>query len=87
MGDFIYPGHLKSKMVVDIKVAYQLLEKLKKQGFLIILYVVYCFDCNKSKGIFLESLEEFNPDWHCDFCEKQMSIDENIIVLYKVVCI
>ncbi len=85
VGDYVYPGHLKSKMAVDIKVAYQMLEGLKKQGFLINLYEVYCFDCNKSKGIFLESLEDFNPDWHCDFCDKQLSIDENIIVLYKVV--
>ena len=85
VGDYVYPGHLKSKMAVDIKVAYQILEGLKKQGFLINLYEVYCFDCSKSKGIFLESLEDFDPDWHCDFCDRQLSIDENIIVLYKVV--
>ena len=52
VGDFIYPGHLKSKMAVNIKAAYQLLEELKKQGFLINLYEVYCFDCNKSKVYF-----------------------------------
>ena len=61
------------------------MEELKKQGFLENLYEVYCFDCNKSKGIFLESLEEFNPDWYCDFCGKKLSLEENIIVLYKVV--
>ncbi|MDN0062404.1 response regulator [Mediterraneibacter glycyrrhizinilyticus] len=85
MGDYVYPGHLKSKIAVDIKVSYKMLEELKKQGFLENLYEVYCFDCNKSKGIFLESLEEFNPDWYCDFCGKKLSLEENIIVLYKVV--
>lgn len=85
MGDYVYPGHLKSKIAVDIKVSYKMLEELKKQGFLENLYEVYCFDCNKSKGIFLESLEEFNPDWYCDFCGKKISLEENIIVLYKVV--
>ena len=85
MGDYVYPGHLKSKIAVDIKVSYKMLEELKKQGFLENLYEVYCFDCNKSKGIFLESLEEFNPDWYCDFCGKKLSLEENTIVLYKVV--
>lgn len=85
VGDYVYPGHLKSKIAVDIKVSYKMLEELKKQGFLENLYEVYCFDCNKSKGIFLESLEEFNPDWYCDFCGKKLSLEENIIVLYKVV--
>ena len=85
VGDYVYPGHLKSKIAVDIKVSYKILEELKRQGFLENLYEVYCFNCNKSKGIFLESLEEFNPDWYCDFCNKKLSLEENIIVLYKVV--
>lgn len=72
-------------MAVDIRVSYKILEELKRQGFLKNLYEVYCFECNKSKGIFLESLEEFDPDWYCDFCDKQLSLEENIIVLYKVV--
>ena len=86
-GDFIYPGSLKSKMAVDIKIAYAMLEELKKQGFLKTIYEVYCFECSKSKGIFLESLEEFDPDWHCDFCNKPLSLENDIIVLYKVVCV
>ena len=85
VGDYVYPGHLKSKMTVDIKISYQILEELKKQGFLVNLYEVYCFNCNKSKGIFLESLEDFNHGWHCDFCDKHLSIEGNIIVLYWTV--
>ena len=85
MGDYVYPGHLKSKMAVDIKASYEILEELKTQGFLSNLYEVYCFDCNKSKGVFLESLEEFNPDWYCDFCDRKLTLADNIIVLYKVI--
>ncbi|MBQ1347750.1 MAG: hypothetical protein IIY58_00100 [Aeriscardovia sp.] len=48
-GDFVYPGHVKAKIAVDRKTAYEMLESLKKQGFLNNLYDVYCFDCNKSK--------------------------------------
>lgn len=84
VGDYVYPGHLKSKLAIDIKTAYKILEELKVQGYLENLYEVYCFNCNKSKGIFLDSLEQFNPDLYCDFCGKSLSLEENIIVLYKV---
>lgn len=85
INDFIYAGHLKSKICVDIKIAYQILEELKVEGFLSNLYEVYCFDCNKSKGIFLDSVTSFNPDMYCDFCNKKLTVEDNIIVLYKVI--
>lgn len=83
--DFIYAGQLKSKLAINIKTAYEILEELKEQGFLVNVYEVYCFGCDKSKGVFLDSIEEFNPDFHCDFCDNRLSIYENIIVLYKVI--
>lgn len=85
VNDFVYAGNLKSKLAIDIKVAYKMLEDLKKQGYLVNLYEIYCFDCNKSKGVFLESLEAFDPDLCCDFCNGSLTMDDNIIVLYKVV--
>ena len=83
-GDFIYPGYLKSKLCIDIKTAYLFMEDLKKLGFARNLYEVYCMECGKSKGIFLESLSDFNDDFTCDFCNKELSVSEDIIVLYKV---
>lgn len=62
-----------------------MLEELKNGGFLTNLYEVYCFDCNKSKGVFLDSLASFNPDMYCDFCQKKLTVEDNIIVLYKVI--
>jgi hypothetical protein len=85
VGDYIYPGHLKSKLGIDIRAAYDILENLKKQGFLKNLYEIYCFDCDKSKCKYLESLGQFTPDLYCDFCGKHLSIEENIVVLYKVI--
>lgn len=85
INDYIYAGHLKSKICVDIKIAYQILEELKNEGFLSNLYEIYCFDCNKSKGIFLDSIASINPDMYCDFCDKNLTVEDNIIVLYKVI--
>lgn len=84
-GDYVYAGHLKSKISIKIEAAYLMLDELKKQGFLVNLYEIYCFECNKSKGVFLDSLEEFDSDLYCDFCGNHLKVETNIIVLYKVV--
>lgn len=60
------------------------MEDLKKAGFVKNIYEVYCMECNKSKGIFLESLTDFDDNFACDFCNKPLSVFDDIIVLYKV---
>ena len=84
-GDYIYAGHFKSKLAISIDQAYCMLEELKREGFLANFYEVYCHDCGKSSGRFFDSLEEFDNDLYCDFCEKHFSLEENVIVLYKVI--
>lgn len=86
-GELIYPGQLKSKIATDIKKAYQMLEELKKKGYLSVVYEVYCRNCSKSKGIFLDSLSEFNEDYHCDFCGNHLDPLKDIIVLYRVIAL
>ena len=83
-GDFIYPSHLKSKLCIDIKSAYLFMEELKKYGFVKNIYEVFCSNCSTSKNIFIEVLNDFNNDYTCDFCNKSLSISNDIIVLYKV---
>lgn len=82
--DFIYPGHLKSKLVIDIKTAYLFMEDLKKAGFVKNIYEVYCMECGRSKGIFLDTLTDFDENLTCDFCGSTLSVSKDIIVLYKV---
>lgn len=84
-GDYIYAGHLKSKLSIDITTAYKMLEELKEQEYLSVIYEVYCYSCSRSKGIFLESLSDFDKDGYCDYCGIKLSPFENIIVLYKVI--
>ncbi len=85
VGNLIYPGNLKAKIAVDIITVYKMLEELEDQGFLSTVYEVYCHNCNKSKGVFLNSISEFDNDLHCDFCEQHLNAIDNLIVLYKVV--
>lgn len=62
-----------------------MLEELKSKGYLTTIYEVYCNECSRSKGIFLNSISEFNEDYCCDFCNKQLNPMDNLIVLYKVI--
>lgn len=85
VGDYIYPGHIKSKLNSDINSVYHMLEELKDLGFLINVYEVYCFECSRSKGIFIEAIADFNKNWYCDNCNSNLNPTDNLIVLYKVV--
>ena len=87
VGDLIYPGQLKSRLATDIKMVYQMLEELREQGYLAVVYEVYCRNCSKTKGIFLDSLSEFNEEYHCDFCDNHLNPLKDIIVLYRVVAL
>ena len=82
IGDLIYPREL---FAGDIITAYKILEELKAEGFLSTVYEVYCYNCNKPKGLILNSISEFNDDLHCDFCKRALNIADDLIVLYIVV--
>lgn len=84
-GDYIYPGHLKSKLNISIIDAYKLLETVKAIGLIDNVYEVYCRKCSKSKGIFLNTLTSMNEDLSCDFCNHEFNSLEDTIALYKVI--
>ena len=85
VGDLVYAGMFKSKLNITIEYAYRILEELKTQGFLVHWYEIYCYNCNKSTGIFLDTPRKFKPELYCDYCGKLLNMDDNLIVLYKVV--
>lgn len=84
VGDLIYPGHLKNTVNLDIKNVYQMLELLKTQGYISVIYEIYCHDCNHASGIFLDSISEFDPECCCEFCGHRLSALDDIRVLYKL---
>lgn len=84
-GNYVYPGMLKSRMNLEIKIVYEILDALRKEGFLSFLYEVYCFNCDRSTGVYLDSLSEFDEDMCCNSCSEKLNVADNLIVLYKVV--
>lgn len=60
------------------------MEDLKKAGFVKNIFEVYCMQCSKSKGIYLDALTDFDENFACDFCNNSLSASRDIIVLYKV---
>lgn len=83
--DYIYPGYLKSKLNISIIDAYGILETVKSMGILDNVYEVYCRECSKSKGVFLNTLTSMEEDLSCDFCNHEFNSLEDTIVLYKVI--
>lgn len=84
-GDYIYPGHLKSKLNMDIKSIYQVLENLRKQQFIESNFEIYCPECHRFKGKIVESLSDIDPDLSCDFCNHQFEPLTDTIMIYKVI--
>ena len=76
---------IKSRLNISIDSAYIILDELKEQGYLVHWYEIYCHECNRSTGVFLDTPRKFNPDQCCDFCGRQMTLEKNLIILYKVV--
>ncbi|WP_252225470.1 hypothetical protein [Clostridium sp. ZBS2] len=84
-GDYIYPGHIKSKLNISIISAYEILETIKLMGILDNVYEVYCRKCSKSKGVFLDTLTDIKEDLCCDFCNYKFDALKDTITLYKVI--
>lgn len=84
-GDLIYPGGLKSKLNIDIKKAYIILEDIKEMGYLTNIFEIYCRSCSKSKGIYVHNLSEIPKDIACDFCNHEFNSLDDTIALYRVI--
>lgn len=84
-GTIIYPGMFKSKLIIDIESAYNILEFLVLHNILERNYEIYCKHCNKFKGIILRSPSEYKDHMYCDFCNKELVPLEDSIVIYRVI--
>ena len=85
VGDFIYPGVLKSRINVDIVDVYRLLEILKDEHFLTPLFEIYCSSCHKTTGKFITTLSEYAGPEECEHCSNQINIFTDSIVLYRII--
>ncbi|WP_270670989.1 response regulator [Paraclostridium bifermentans] len=84
-GDIVYPGHVKSKLGLDMKQTYKLLEDLKDSGYLERNFEIYCSSCKKFKGKIVRTLNEIPSDCSCDFCDNEFNPFEDTIAIYKVI--
>lgn len=82
----IYPGMFKSKLNINIKTAYDILEFLKSERILERNYEVYCKECHKFKGIIIRTPSEYKrTKMYCDFCNNHLVPLEDSIVIYRVI--
>ena len=81
----IYPGLIKSKLGIDIKNTYSILEYFKSSNVLERNFELYCSKCHKFKGKIVRSLNEVPDDCSCDFCDNTFDPLKDTIVIYIVI--
>ncbi len=85
---YVYPGVLIRELNIDMKAAYEILDLLKKSGYLKEYYEIYCPYESKSIGKIYDNLldllgDDLNQD--CPECGQSINIQENNILIYKVI--
>ena len=86
-GHYIYPGILIRELNVEMKAAYEILDLMKNNDFLVELYEIYCPNESKSTGIIYENLLDLIGDeviQDCPECGQPVNIREHNILIYKM---
>lgn len=87
VGSWIYPGTLKRKFRIDIKVVYMILLEMQNIGYLSPYYEVICDKCNHTIGEAYPSLDSIPEFIECENCEGSEPIIavKNAYLIFKVV--
>lgn len=86
-GNYVYPGVLIRELNIEMKVAYQILNLLKENGYLKELYEIYCPSESKSIGKLYDNLLDLLGDdleQYCPECGQMINVQENNILIYQV---
>ncbi|TYS64360.1 hypothetical protein FZD47_12915 [Bacillus infantis] len=87
-GQYVYPGVLIRELNVDMRVAYQILDLLKENGYLKELYEVYCPYESKSIGKIYDNLLDLLGDdleQDCPECGQTINIQKNNLLIYRII--
>jgi len=84
-GDWVYPSLIIRKLKITADNAYNVLNKLRKAGILELNYEIYCHTCNKFVGEIYSTLSQVPERCECDTCGAEMNIEDNLIVIYRVI--
>lgn len=81
----VYPGLIKSKLGIDIKNTYSILEYFRSANILERNFELYCSKCHKFKGKVVRALNDIPEDCSCDFCDNTFDPLKDTIVIYRVI--
>ncbi|WP_179874624.1 response regulator [Bacillus toyonensis] len=83
-GNIIYPGLIIRKLNIKMSEAYNLLDEIEKTKIIKRNFEIYCNKCQRYTGEIYESLNDIPDNLICDTCDRELSLFNNIIVVYKV---
>lgn len=82
---WIYPSVLKRELEISVNTAYNILNVLEDASIIERYYELYCFDCQRSTGLFKRTINEIPDEFECDNCQKTLLALENCRVVFMVV--
>lgn len=84
-GNWVYPGVIMRHLNISSEETYKLLEFLKHKGILETNYELYCHSCNTFKSKVYGTFSQIPNELYCYECDSELSIIDNIVVIYKVI--
>ena len=86
VGKIIYPATLKTKLNIEILVAYKILDDVAKLGYITPVFEVYCSKCQESNNVIVKNIVDFNEQiGNCNECNHELSFLDDTIRLYRVI--
>jgi ribosomal protein S27E len=84
-GRWIYPSVLKSKLKIDIKEVYAILEICVDAGLIEQYLEIYCPECKKFTGYHYKTIFDIPEEVYCLHCDEEITNPQKYaIIIYKV---
>lgn len=85
VNSWVYPGVIKRKFNIDIKLVYRILNLLQKNGYVESYFEVCCKVCKRSLGDVYRSYDDIPDVLECGNCGTGTDAPQNAYMIYKVI--
>ena len=83
-GSWIYPGVIRRRFNMDIKLVYRILNLLQKNGYIESYFEVCCRKCKRSLGDVYRNYDDIPDTLECGNCGVETNAPQNAYIIYKV---
>lgn len=82
---WIYPGVIIRKVNISMRETFEVLNMLRKHGYLELNYELHCPICQKTVESYFSTFNSIPKTYECEECARDFNALENSYMIYKVV--